>query len=98
MNWWSLIPRAVRQWIALRAIRRWLAALLPAPLVEGIMRGWKTWAGGVALIAGGLALIATEVSAGTFEWPKISEGLAMIGAGFAAIGIGHKIERGPTPQ
>jgi len=48
------------------------------------MSGWKTWAGGLGLIAVGLVMIVNkEFEAGAM---KIAEGLAIIG-------IGHKIEK-----
>lgn len=57
------------------------------------MRGWKTWAGGLALIASGVGTIAQVIANGEFSFEKIQAGLALIGAGLAVWGIGHKIDK-----
>jgi len=59
------------------------------------MGGWKTWAGGIGLIASGVGLIAQTISADEFDYGKILEGIALIGSGLTVIGLGHKIEKGP---
>lgn len=56
------------------------------------MTGWKTWVGGIGGILAGLALIADGV-VNNFDFSKISQGVLAVSAGFAAIGIGHKIEK-----
>lgn len=57
------------------------------------MRGWKTWAGGLALVASGVGAIAQVIASGEFSFEKIQAGLALIGAGLAVWGIGHKIDK-----
>jgi len=57
------------------------------------MSGWKTWTGGLALIASGAAMVLAAVSGDTIDTAALMQGLAMIGAGFTAIGIGHKVEK-----
>lgn len=57
------------------------------------MSGWKTWAGGVALIGSGLALIGKSVSSGEFNFDEIMKGVSLIGAGLGAIGLGHKVDK-----
>lgn len=53
------------------------------------MRGWKTWIGGLIMVGLGAYLIAAG---------EIDKGVASIGAGVTALGIGHKIEKsGRTP-
>lgn len=56
------------------------------------MSGWKTWAGGIALILSGAALGIVGVTQ-DFDMTKMAAGVAMIGKGLADIGIGHKIEK-----
>ena len=58
----------------------------------GYMTGWKTWLGGLALILSGAGVLIVGVT-DNFDMDKITQGAGMIGAGFAAIGIGHKIDR-----
>ena len=55
------------------------------------MEGWKTRVGGILLIVAG----ALGVGATLFGFPGLSieAGLAMVGAGFAALGLGHKFDR-----
>lgn len=68
------------------------------------MKGWKTWAGGLVLILPGLAeilfgagILINEVVNGTFSTDAgighIKTGSLGVGAGLAAIGVGHKIEK-----
>lgn len=58
------------------------------------MTGWKTWAGGIGLILTGAGTILTSFDFETMTFgPGLNEGLALIGTGFAALGIGHKIEK-----
>lgn len=56
------------------------------------MKGWKTWVGGIGVIAGGIA-IGTHGVLNNFDLDEITKAIALISAGFAAIGIGHKIEK-----
>ena len=56
------------------------------------MKGWKTWLGGLALVLSGAGVAVVGVTQ-DFDMDKVTQGLAMIGAGFAAWGIGHKIEK-----
>jgi hypothetical protein len=60
------------------------------------MSGWKTWAGGIGAILGGLGRIGVALSDG-FSWAQdsqaITEGWSLIAGGLAVIGIGHKIEK-----
>ena len=56
------------------------------------MTGWKTKLGGLALILSGLGLGLVGISEG-FDMDKLVQAGAMIGAGFTALGIGHKIEK-----
>jgi len=57
-----------------------------------MLTGYKTKLGAAGLILTGLARIANSLSEG-FNWSEISEGIGIVAAGFAAWGIGHKIER-----
>lgn len=57
------------------------------------MGGWKTWASGIASILSGVVVIINSVLG---EGGEIMEGVALIIAGLAILGIGHKIEKGPT--
>lgn len=60
--------------------------------MEGFgMTGWKTWAGGIAGILTGLAIVISALSSG--DYSHISEGVLAISGGLAVIGIGHKIEK-----
>ena len=58
-----------------------------------MLTGYKTKLGAAGLVLTGLARIAQTLSEGGFNWPEISEGIGLVAAGFAAWGIGHKIER-----
>ena len=55
------------------------------------MKGWKTKLGGVSMIRTGLGLAIKGLVEG--EGDSITEGISLLGMGFAAIGIGHKIEK-----
>ena len=58
------------------------------------MTGWKTWVGGIGLILSGAGAILVSFNFETMTFGEgLNQGLAMIGAGFAALGIGHKIEK-----
>lgn len=88
-----MIPRFIREWLVKRQVSRLLRAVgIPARIVEGVMSGWKTWVGGLSLIVAGLGKILGTIKAGEYNFSEVQEGLALIGAGFAAIGIGHKVE------
>ena len=77
------------KWLAAKLLRRQLNKL---DKEEGVMKGWKTWAGGIGLILTGLGMIATGV-VNDLDLAKIQEGIALVGAGLVAIGLGHKIDR-----
>ena len=57
------------------------------------MKGWKTWAAGLALILPGVGLILGTVASGEFDLGVFKEAFDLIGSGLAALGIGHKIEK-----
>ena len=57
------------------------------------MGGWKTWTGGIGMILSGGALIATALASDPVDFVKVAEGIALISAGLAAIGVGFKIEK-----
>ena len=59
------------------------------------MKGWKTKVGGIGSIASGVVLIAQAlvVAEGSVDFSRIQEGIVLIVAGFAVLGIGHKIEK-----
>ena len=57
------------------------------------MKGWKTWAGGGALILSGIATVIQGAISDPVDLEKIKAGLMMIGSGLGIIGIGHKIEK-----
>ena len=54
------------------------------------LTGWKTWASGIASMLSGIVLILKSVIG---EGGEIMEGVALIIAGLAILGIGHKIEK-----
>lgn len=91
---WRLIPRAVREQIVLGRIKKLLLkAGLPRGFVEGLMGGWKTWAGSILAISTGIGMVAKEVVDGTFDFGKITTGIGMVAGGLAALGIGHKVDK-----
>lgn len=55
------------------------------------MSGWKTWAAGLGAIFAGLSMIAMAVG-GTGDG-SVNEGIEMVVAGLAVLGLGHKIEK-----
>jgi hypothetical protein len=55
------------------------------------MGGWKTWAGALAQILSGAGLAIIGFSEG--DNVKLAAGVALVGRGFADIGIGHKVEK-----
>lgn len=57
------------------------------------MTGWKTKFGGAGMILAGLGMVIAGLVADPMDGTKITEGIALIGAGLGAIGIGHKIEK-----
>ena len=69
-----------------------------------MMKGWKTWAAGIALILTGIGrmlnyveMIGGDVDIAVLQ-AAITHGLEMVGAGLAVIGIGHKVEKqAPKP-
>jgi hypothetical protein len=62
------------------------------------MKGWKTWVGGIGMIATGIGSLANAIL-NDFDPVAIKESAVMIAAGFSsfggltAIGLGHKIEK-----
>ena len=90
----KLIPRAIRERIVLGQIRSALKRLGLTPgQQESVMSGWKTWAGGIGVILGGLAIIVKEIADGTFNFANIMQGVTVIGGGLSVLGIGHKVEK-----
>jgi len=64
------------------------------------MTGWKTWTAGLISIINGLAMIVYEfynsfVNAIPVDAAAMTEGIAFVSAGLAAIGLGHKLEKSP---
>ena len=59
------------------------------------MQGWKTWAGGAGMILAGLGqcIMAIEWDSFNVDAEKFNAGVALIGLGLGAFGIGHKIEK-----
>ena len=55
------------------------------------MKGWKTWAGGGALIFTGIGIFFDCVVSGNYT--ELNEAIPMIGLGLATFGIGHKVEK-----
>lgn len=60
------------------------------------MQGWKTWVGGIGFICTGVGTIISAVNFETwvFDGDQLTTGVGMVFAGFAAIGLGHKVEKG----
>ena len=50
------------------------------------MKGWKTWAGGLAAIGCGMYLII-------FQPERFEYGAGLVSLGLLGMGIGHKIEK-----
>ena len=55
------------------------------------MTGWKTKTGGIVIILTGLAAAIKGFNEG--NWDEVAAGVAMIGGGLTAIGLGHKVEK-----
>ena len=88
------LPKFLRKRIVLGEIdQRMRRARVPAKIRREIMSGWKTWAGGIGLIASGVGMIAQTIASDEFDMNKIYAGIALIGAGLSTIGVGHKIEK-----
>ena len=68
------------------------------------MSGYKTWIGGLGLIASGAGTVLTGIlpalsgDLAGVDWPTVQAGIAMMGLGFSAIGLGHKMEKGPIKK
>jgi len=58
-----------------------------------LLQGYKTTLGSVAAILTGLALVVRSLSANDVMWDEVLRGFSIMSVGFAAFGIGHKIER-----
>jgi hypothetical protein len=57
-----------------------------------MMTGWKTWAaGGVSILSGIVLILKALIGEGAEG--GIMEGISLIIAGLAILGIGHKIEK-----
>lgn len=98
MKWYAVIgrvlPRALRERLVLRAIRKALLAKgFTEEQVDKLLGGWKSKAGAIGMIAAGIGLIANEVAQGTFDYDMIFKGLGMIGAGFGILGVAGKVEK-----
>ena len=63
------------------------------------MGGYKTWVAGLGLIATGAGMVLSAILPALggdlvgVDWATVQSGIAMAGAGLAAIGIGHKVEK-----
>lgn len=60
------------------------------------MTGYKTWIGGLTLILGGASNVLSGIDWETFtigDATLFNSGIFMVGNGFAALGIGHKVEK-----
>ena len=57
------------------------------------MTGWKTKLGGAGMILSGLGMLIGGYVANPINGEMMAEGVTLISAGLAAIGIGHKIEK-----
>lgn len=55
------------------------------------MGGWKTKSGGIVVILTGLATAIQGFNDG--DWDKVAVGIAMIGGGLTAIGLGAKLDK-----
>lgn len=65
-----------------------------------MMKGWKTWTGVIGAVLTGIAVQYLGVDAGvvsdtTDKVMDLLEAAQVAFAGLAAIGIGHKLEKGP---
>lgn len=58
-----------------------------------MMKGWKTWAGAIGIFCSGIVLLATGLTAEPLDPVKCWEGVTICAGAFAAVGIGHKIEK-----
>lgn len=54
------------------------------------MKGWKTKTGSIGMILVALGTMANQAAQGDFDF---TQPLAMLFAGFTALGIGHKIDK-----
>jgi len=58
-----------------------------------MMSGWKTWVGGLGMIATGIGTVIGGILAEPLDWAAVEKGIALIAGGIAVLGIGHKIEK-----
>lgn len=58
-----------------------------------MMKGWKTWVGAGGVFAGGVAMVATGLTAEPINPDLVYKGLVVCSGSFAAVGLGHKIEK-----
>ena len=58
-----------------------------------MMHGWKTWVAAIGMIATGVSVLISGVLAEGVDAEKVKEGIMIIFAGLAMVGIGHKIEK-----
>jgi hypothetical protein len=57
------------------------------------LSGWKTWLGVISAVLGGIGLMAHGAAGDKINVDELMAGLAMLSGAFAALGIGHKVEK-----
>jgi len=57
------------------------------------MKGWKTKAGAVGVMLGGLSVILGALTADPMNLEALMGGVTTVGIGLGMLGIGHKIEK-----
>jgi len=57
------------------------------------MSGWKSKVASIGAILGGAALVLKGVTADSFDFESIKQGVAAIIAGLGLWGVAHKIEK-----
>lgn len=57
------------------------------------MKGWKTWVGAIGVFAGGVVMVASGLVAEPIDPTAVWQGGTICAGAFAAVGIGHKIEK-----
>jgi len=57
------------------------------------MHGWKTWVGAIGIFAGGIVMVASGLIKEPVDPNLIYQGGAACFGAFAAVGLGHKIEK-----
>jgi hypothetical protein len=81
-------------WLKRKLIQRGYRQAMKALLEKlGLdMGGWKTWTGGIGMILSGAAMIVGGIG-DSLDVDAITKGVALIAAGIAALGVGHKVEK-----